>query len=144
MTTKLATVVMTMAMTMTMAAGTAAAKPVSYDCKMQSDEKYNWSAPRMLIFVDHEEKVAGVMDGIIASVSKTPMVVDYDPRSKERLKLKWTLNNLDARSGSAKVSYSATMDERRMKLSVTARVHGYDNRPSGSGTCVRSNIPMKR
>ncbi|APG47355.1 hypothetical protein [Phaeobacter porticola] len=120
------------------------AAPVTYDCEITSYEKYGWLSPRVLVFVDHEEKVTGVMDGIIASVQKTPMIVPYDQRSKNRLKLKWTVNNIDARSGSAKASYSATMDEPRMKLSITARVHGYDNRPSGSGPCKRSNIKLRK
>ncbi|MFV1439640.1 hypothetical protein VWX97_16345 [Phaeobacter sp. JH18-32] len=126
------------------AAAPVVAAPVTYDCQITSYEKYGWLSPRVLVFVDHDQKVTGVMDGVIASVQKTPMIVPYDLRSKNRLKLKWTVNNIDARSGSAKASYSATMDEPRMKLSITARVHGYDNRPSGSGPCTRSNVKLSK
>ncbi|WP_405111152.1 hypothetical protein L0Z65_04455 [Phaeobacter sp. BS52] len=124
------------------AAAPVAAAPVTYDCTIQSYEKHGWIASRVLVFVDHDEKVSGVMDGIIATRQKTPMIVPYDQRSKQRLKLKWTLKNLGSSQGSTKVTYSATMDEPRMKLSISARVHGADNRPSGSGPCKRSDIKL--
>ncbi|WP_293574249.1 hypothetical protein [Phaeobacter sp.] len=113
--------------------------PRLYSCKVQSYEKHGWIAPEVLIFVDHGEKFVGVLDGIIYNTQKRAEFVEYDPRSKQRLKLKWTLNNVGSRSGSTKVSYTATLDERRMKVSLTARVHGYDNRPPGSGPCTVSN-----
>ncbi|MFU1682820.1 hypothetical protein ACM258_09625 [Phaeobacter piscinae] len=137
------TLIKTAAVLGTLCAATpVAAAPVTYDCTLQSYEKHGWIASRVLVFVDHDEKVSGVMDGIIASRQKTPMIVPYDQRSKQRLKLKWTLKNLGSSQGSTKVTYSATMDEPRMKLSISARVHGADNRPSGSGPCKRSDIKL--
>ncbi|MFS4580126.1 hypothetical protein [Phaeobacter sp. C3_T13_0] len=120
------------------------AAPMTYDCAIQSYEKHGWISPRILVFVDHDQEVAGVMDSVIASTQNTPMIVPYDVRSKQRMRLTWTVNNIDARSGSAKASYSATLDERRMKLSISARVHGWDNRPAGSGPCKRSNIKLTK
>jgi len=115
---------------------------VTYDCEMTSYEKHGWIAPRVLVFVDRQNEVVGVFDGMIAETAGVPMKIEFNPRSDTKLKVGWKLNNIPARTGSASATYSGTMDEARLKLSLSVRVHGWDNRPSGTGKCKRTNIDL--
>jgi len=118
------------------------ADAVTYDCEMTSFEKHGWIAPRILVFVDRQNEVVGVFDGMIAETSGVPKQIAFNPRSDTKLKVSWKVDDIPARSGSASASYSGTMDESRLKLSLSVRVHGWDNRPSGAGKCKRTSINL--
>ncbi len=118
------------------------AAAVTYDCEMSTFEKHGWIAPRILVFVDRQNEVAGVFDGMIAETSGVPKQIEFNPRSDTKLKVGWKVDNIPARTGSATATYSGTMDEARLKLSLSVRVHGWDNRPSGTGKCKKTNINL--
>lgn len=115
------------------------AAPQTLDCSLQSSERHGWIPSRIVISYDKETLEARAIDDIIHSTIKRPVVAEFAQKSNSKIKLSWELENIPA-DIRITASYSANYDEAKRKIRISARIHGYDNRPYGTGSCQESEV----
>ena len=115
-------------------ASTASAR--TYDCDVTSQLRGGGTTDRMILSYDPVAGSGAVYDGIIHSIHKTPIPVDFNRESDTRVVWRWTLKNVEAsRRERLTLSYIARINEKTDRLKVYVTFHGYDNEAVSSGTC---------
>lgn len=108
-----------------------------YDCQASNIEAHlGWISDRIIVFVDEGQKSAHVIDQYINYVHEEPIPASYQELKNGKFRIKWKVSGIPVRgeaSGSA--TWSATVSPKTGKMQVRANVSGFDNRPSGHGTC---------
>lgn len=119
--------------------GTAYASETVYDCAPNNVEAHlGWIADRVVVVVNEEDKSAFVLDNYIQYVHEQPIPASYSELRNGNFRVKWSVSGIPARSVTTGASWRATINPAKAKMTISATVWGYDNRPSGQGSCVIS------
>lgn len=116
-------------------ASEAVAQVSTYDCNVSSLEKRGFISPRLFFSIDTEQSKAAVFDGIVRAAYDNPVAADFEQLSNGQLRLKWKVRNLKSGSTSLSVDYRLQFRPQQRTFSIRANVKGWDNRPTGQGTC---------
>lgn len=110
----------------------------TYDCTMTRKGSDGFIGDRMVLSVDPETGGGAALDWAVYAVHKTPIPVDLTQTSADRWRFKYTVRNVPVgNEGAGIVSYTVRLNTARMRVSVTGRLHGYDNNITGSGQCTK-------
>ena len=107
-----------------------------YDCQTASMENRGFIRERVLFSVDPTTSTGAVADDLVMARYGKPIEADVTVLGNGNYRLKWNVNNLKNGARSFNLSFTLTYRPAEQKFSVRALVKGFDNRPSGSGTCA--------
>ncbi|MEX0369979.1 MAG: hypothetical protein AB3N09_05055 [Tateyamaria sp.] len=107
-----------------------------YDCQTASMENRGFIRERIVFSVDPATSTGAVADDLVITRYGKPIEADVKVLGNGNYRVKWDVKNLKDRANSFNLSYTLTYRPAEQKFSVRAIVKGFDNRPSGSGTCT--------
>lgn len=112
-----------------------AAEVATYDCAVTSLEGRGFVSDRVVFSIDPAQNRAKVIDGTVYYVHKEPIDAVLNKENGGRYRLKWQVKNIKSGSNSFNVDYTLTFRQSQSAVSIRANVKGFDNRPTGSGSC---------
>jgi hypothetical protein len=115
----------------------AAAAGFLYDCDMAGAERTRgWISPKIAIVVPGDGTVK-VVDALILHFYKEPMKATVLRDNKQRLIVKWTLDNAETDNGIsiANFDYRASIAKVTGKIELTAIPREFDTGIRSGGTC---------
>lgn len=115
----------------------ASAKGVTYKCEMYNQGVGGWVGERMFLSIDPETGVGAVYDAALALAEKPPLPVTVTVRSPTLFKYRWEVEGVPSGNvGKARLSYSALLNTKTGRVTLSGRLFGYDNQISGAGRCA--------
>ncbi|WP_298842700.1 hypothetical protein [uncultured Roseobacter sp.] len=109
-----------------------------YDCDIPSNrDRPGWIPAKMGIVLGEDGSVT-VLDPIILQFHEKPMQASVQRNDDRKLSIVWTLTNVENadKQKAAQFSYTAQVNKKNNRISVSARPEGYSNRFHGRGKCV--------
>lgn len=109
-----------------------------YECTTTQFGNGGFVGEGYFLAFDRQAKAGSVLDWAIQQVHKAPIPVDVFNPSPSRWQFRYTVIGVQtSNSGSAKVSYRIGLNTQTNRFRISGRLHGYDNRITGRGTCRR-------
>ncbi|MEL6450838.1 MAG: hypothetical protein AAFQ19_06225 [Pseudomonadota bacterium] len=116
-------------------APSASAQVSTFDCAISSLEGRGFIRERIFFTIDTASNRAAVLDDLTNAVYDGPAQGSLQQLNNGQYRVKWEVENLKSGSNSFDIAYTLQYRPGAQALTLRANVSGFDNRPSGSGTC---------
>lgn len=114
----------------------AIAAPSTYSCEITSKASRGGFIPsEMYIVIEPDATTADLYFSNDRPGTHKPFTAKAVKISDQKYRLKLTLDVPTSSDGTIKTAYTVRFDQGRQTFTISATVHGYDNRESGNGRC---------